>query len=51
LCQKALAVNQAPVRVSAIKLGRQYFVEAPHVAVLDRGDVVAIETVQSVEIS
>jgi hypothetical protein len=50
LRQKAGPVEQRAVGVGTVKLLGQQLVEAAHIAMLHRGDVVVIERVQRVEI-
>jgi hypothetical protein len=51
LCQELLAVDERAVGVGAEEIPGQDLVEAAHVAVLHRGDVVAVERGQYLEIA
>ena len=50
LLQKRRLIDQRPVRVGAQEIVGQDLLEAPHVAVLHRVDVVAVERQQHVEV-
>src|SRR5262249_23338269 len=50
LLQEALPIDQRSVRIGAEEIFRQDLVESPHIRVLHRSDVIAIETEKDIEI-